>query len=168
MKWNYLKQEKQQQNIEQQISNQELLNKEKQDFLPIPEDIDIVERGKPVVIEPDKRKNSFKEVDLGLDEISAQKDALKCLNCGGCCECKLCVDECKAEAIDHDVKDEKQIIDAGSIIIATGFDPLNPSPMKQYGYGKYTNVFTNLEFERLSNATGPTSGKLLKRDLMIL
>ena len=157
-------QEKQQQNIEQQISNQELLNKEKQDFLPIPEDIDIVERGKPVVIEPDKRKNSFKEVDLGLDEISAQKDALKCLNCGGCCECKLCVDECKAEAIDHDVKDEKQIIDAGSIIIATGFDPLNPSPMKQYGYGKYTNVFTNLEFERLSNATGPTSGKLLKRD----
>ena len=36
--------------------------------------------------------------------------------------------------------------------------------MKQYGYGKYTNVFTNLEFERLSNATGPTSGKLLKRD----
>ncbi len=37
--------------------------------------------------------------------------------------------------------------------------------MTQYGYGKYRNVFTNIEFERLSNATGPTSGKLLKRDL---
>jgi len=48
--------------------------------------------------------------------------------------------------------------------VATGFDPLDPTPMTQYGYGRFANVFTNLEFERLSNATGPTSGKLLKRD----
>ena len=96
---------------------------------------------------------------------SAQSDAGKCLNCGGCCECKLCVDACKAKAIDHAIKDEREVIDVGSIIIATGFDPLDPTPMTQYGYGKYANVFTNLEFERLSNATGPTLGKLLKRDL---
>jgi heterodisulfide reductase subunit A len=42
---------------------------------------------------------------------------------------------------------------------------MNPSKMTQYGYGKYRNVFTNIEFERLSNATGPTSGKLLMRDM---
>jgi heterodisulfide reductase subunit A len=61
--------------------------------------------------------------------------------------------------------DKKETIDVGSIIIATGFDPMNPAKMTQYGYGKYRNVFTNIEFERLSNATGPTSGKLRKRDL---
>ena len=87
------------------------------------------------------------------------------MDCGGCCECKLCLNECKAGAIDHEMTDKKEIIDVGSIIIATGFDPMNPVKMSQYGYGKYRNVFTNIEFERLSNATGPTSGKLRKRDL---
>jgi heterodisulfide reductase subunit A len=74
------------------------------------------------------------------------------------------VEACEANAIDHSMKDEIKEIEVGSIIVATGFDPLNPSQIQQYGYGKYTNVFTNLEFERLSNATGPTGGKLLKRD----
>jgi len=61
--------------------------------------------------------------------------------------------------------DQRETIDVGAIIIATGFDPMNPAKMTQYGYGKYRNVFTNIEFERLSNATGPTAGKLRKRDL---
>ncbi len=143
---------------------QKLGTKEK-NFVPIPEDAPVIERARPVFVEPAARKKSFEEVDLGLSEGAAQEDAAKCLNCGGCCECKLCVDQCKAEAIDHDSKDEKEIIDVGSIIVATGFDPLDPTPMTQYGYGRHVNVFTNLEFERLSNATGPTSGKLLKRDL---
>ncbi|MBU2455913.1 MAG: FAD-dependent oxidoreductase, partial [Proteobacteria bacterium] len=134
-------------------------------FVPIPEDVPLVARARSAFVEPAARKNSFEEVDLGLFEPAAQSDAEKCLNCGGCCECKLCVDECKAKAIDHDIKDEREVIDVGSIIIATGFDPLDPTPMTQYGYGRYANVFTNLEFERLSNATGPTLGKLLKRDM---
>jgi heterodisulfide reductase subunit A len=136
------------------------------DFVPLPEDAPIVARAASAFIDPSQRKFSFEEVDMGLSEVSAQRDAEKCINCGGCCECKLCVDECKAEAIDHDNVDEKEVIDVGSIIIATGFDLLDPTPMIQYGYGKFANVFTNLEFERLSNATGPTLGKLLKRDLI--
>ncbi len=136
-----------------------------ENFLPMPKEVPWVERAKPVLVEPAARKNSFEPVDPGLTEAAARRDAEKCLNCGGCCECKLCVDECKAAAIDHDIKDEQEIIDVGSIIVATGFDPLDPTPMTQYGYGKHINVFTNIEFERLSNATGPTSGKLLKRDL---
>ncbi|MCP3941113.1 MAG: FAD-dependent oxidoreductase [Desulfobacteraceae bacterium] len=137
----------------------------KNEFMPIPEDAQLMARAKSAFVDPSERKFSFDEVDLGLCEESAQREAQKCINCSGCCECKLCVDQCKAGAIDHDMKDERQVIDVGSIIIATGFDPLDPTPMLQYGYGKYANVFTNLEFERLSNATGPTLGKLLKRDL---
>ena len=55
-------------------------------------------------------------------------------------------------------------VKVGSIILATGYDLMDPSPMRQFGYGRYPNVFTSLEFERLSNATGPTSGQLLIRD----
>lgn len=109
------------------------------------------------------RITSFKEVTLGFIEQEAQMEASRCINCGGCCECKLCVASCEAKAINHSMKDGMEEIEVGSIIVATGFDPLDPTSMHQYGYGKYSNVLTNLEFERISNATGPTGGKLLKR-----
>jgi len=78
--------------------------------------------------------------------------------------CGICSDGCVAKAIDYEQKDEIVELDVGSIIVATGFDAMDPTGLSQYGYKKYANVFTNLEFERLSNATGPTSGKLLMRD----
>jgi len=52
----------------------------------------------------------------------------------------------------------------GSIVLATGFNLLDPSPMTQLGYGRYPNVYTSLEFERLTNATGPTGGEILIRN----
>jgi heterodisulfide reductase subunit A len=115
-------------------------------------------------LDPLQRATNFDEVDQNFSEEAAQKEAARCLDCGGCCECRLCVSACEADAIDHTMADEIEEIEVGSIIVATGFDPLDPTPLQQYGYGKYANVFTNLEFERLSNATGPTGGKLLKRD----
>ena len=75
-----------------------------------------------------------------------------------------CVAACKPEAVNHRDRDEEITIKVGSIITATGFDPLDPAAMKPYGYGVYPNVFTNLEFERLSNATGPTGGQIRIRD----
>jgi heterodisulfide reductase subunit A len=89
------------------------------------------------------------------------RDACVHLNTGAC---GVCADSCIARAIDFDQKDETVSIDVGSIIVATGFDPMDPRPLTQLGYGTYPNVFTNLEFERLSNATGPTGGALLMRD----
>ncbi len=115
-------------------------------------------------LDPVKRADNFEEVDGNFSEDGAKKEASRCLDCGGCCECKLCVSACEAKAINHDMEDKIEEIEVGSIIVATGFDLLDPTPIQQYGYGKYANVFTNLEFERLSNATGPTKGKLLKRD----
>ncbi len=78
--------------------------------------------------------------------------------------CGVCREFCEADAIDFDQKEEIIEIDVGSIILATGFDLMDPAPMKQFGYGKFPNVFTSLEFERLSNATGPTGGNILIRD----
>lgn len=78
--------------------------------------------------------------------------------------CGVCRESCEAGAIDFEQKEETVEVEVGSIILATGFDLMDPSPMKQFGYGIYPNVYTSLEFERLSNATGPTGGKLLIRD----
>ncbi|NNL78376.1 MAG: FAD-dependent oxidoreductase [Desulfobacterales bacterium] len=130
----------------------------------ISQDMEKVPRVEPDHIDPIRRIDGFEEVDRSFSETKAKIEASRCIDCGGCCECKLCVDACEAKAINHDMEDRVEEIEVGSIILATGFDPLDPTPMQQYGYGRYANVFTNLEFERLSNATGPTSGKLLKRD----
>lgn len=106
----------------------------------------------------------FEEVERALDEAGARREASRCVACGSCSECMLCVDRCEAKAIDHTQTDEVVPIDVGAIVVATGFDVMDPSPMREYGYGTLPNVVTNLEFERLCNATGPTAGKILLRD----
>jgi heterodisulfide reductase subunit A len=115
-------------------------------------------------LDPKFRAASFDEAALGFSEEQALREADRCLNCGGCCECMECVRACEAKAVDHGMKPEETEVKVGSIIVATGYDILNPSSVKQYGYGVYPNVYTSLEFERLSNATGPTGGKILIRD----
>jgi heterodisulfide reductase subunit A len=79
-------------------------------------------------------------------------------------KCKACEKFCESNAIDFNQKEEIAEIEVGSIILATGYDVMDPTPMKQFGYGAHPNVFTSLEFERLSNATGPTGGEILIRD----
>ncbi len=110
------------------------------------------------------RLAGFAEVDLSFTESDAQREAARCLSCGICCECMECVRACEAKAIDHGMRPEELQVKVGSIILATGYDLMDPSPMRQFGYGVYPNVFTSLEFERLSNATGPTGGRILIRD----
>jgi len=115
-------------------------------------------------MDPAKRSASFDEETQGFTSKMAFSEASRCLNCGECCECMECVLACEANAIDHTMKEEVEEIKVGTIILATGYDALDPEPMKQYGYGTYPNVYTSLEFERLSNATGPTGGEILIRD----
>ncbi|MBI4776522.1 MAG: FAD-dependent oxidoreductase [Deltaproteobacteria bacterium] len=106
----------------------------------------------------------FDEVDLGFVEEDARKEASRCLNCGICSECMECVRVCEAKAVNHQAEEQIREVQVGSIILATGYDLFDPTPMKQFGYGRSPNILTSLEFERLNNATGPTSGKILMRD----
>ena len=64
-------------------------------------------------------------------------------------------------AIDYNMKDEFIEVDVGNIIVTTGFQLFDARRSKEYGYKKYDNVITSLEFERLSNAAGPTNGEIL-------
>jgi heterodisulfide reductase subunit A2 len=136
----------------------------KGDWAKIPVDTRREERAKPRHLGVAERMGAFAEVDLGFDEAEARREAGRCLNCGDCCECMECVRVCEAKAIDHGMQPEEIQVKVGSIILATGYDLMDPGPMRQFGYGRYPNVFTSLEFERLSNATGPTGGRILVRD----
>ena len=77
-----------------------------------------------------------------------------------CIKCGICEEECPADAIRYDDKPRFINLKVGTIIIATGWDPYDPTELKQYRYGKYSNVITGLQMERLLSSYGPTGGKL--------
>lgn len=78
--------------------------------------------------------------------------------------CKACEKFCPTGAIDFNQQDEILNVDVGNIILATGYDMFDARRVSNYGYGRLPNVFTSLEFERLSNAAGPTEGNIVLRD----
>ena len=127
------------------------------------EGVEIKARSTMPVLEPEKRKG-FAEVELGFDEKTAIEEAKRCLNCGVCSECLECVKACEPQAINHEMEDEIIEVEVGSIIMATGYDTFDPSVISQYGYGRYDNVVTALQFERMCNASGPTGGEIMLKD----
>jgi heterodisulfide reductase subunit A len=85
------------------------------------------------------------------------------INMDHCIECYKCVDACGArQAINFNQKPKEIELEVGAIIVATGFDVYLPYDNPLYGYGKYDNVITALEFERLILAAGPTGGKVIR------
>lgn len=112
-------------------------------------------------LSPDKRKTNFEEVMLGFSEEDAQREAERCIHCGVCVECRQCEAVCEPKSINHDAKDEIVELNVGTIVVATGYQLFDPTPMTRYGYGKYPDVITSLEFERMVNATGFSEGKML-------
>jgi len=80
-----------------------------------------------------------------------------------CIECYKCIDACGArQAINFDQKPEEIELEVGTIIVSTGFDIYIPYDNSLYGYGRFDNVITALEFERLILAAGPTGGKIIR------
>jgi len=109
-----------------------------------------------------QRIKGFEEVELGFDEEMAVEEAQRCLACGGCSECLECEKVCELEGIiNHAQKPEKIKIRVGAIILAVGSEIFNAEQIWEYGYKRFPNVISNLQFERLSNAAGPTNGKIL-------
>jgi heterodisulfide reductase subunit A len=77
--------------------------------------------------------------------------------------CGVCAKVCPKECIDLNAAVEEVEIEIGNIILATGYQVFDAKRIPRYGYGKYPNVLTSLEFERLTNAAGPTGGKIVTR-----
>jgi heterodisulfide reductase subunit A len=88
-------------------------------------------------------------------------DEKSCLGLGDN-TCAKCKDACGPDAIDFTLKEEIVELDVGTIIVATGVDVFDPAALTEYGYMKYPNVMSSMEFERIINAGGPTGGRLAR------
>jgi len=83
-------------------------------------------------------------------------DKDKCIGCG------LCANICPPNAVRYNDKDQDTRIEVGAVISAPGFDEFHAALLSEYGYGRYPNVLTSIEFERLMSSSGPTAGHILR------
>ncbi|HEY0593927.1 MAG TPA: FAD-dependent oxidoreductase, partial [Thermoanaerobaculia bacterium] len=104
---------------------------------------------------------TFTEIDRGLDAEAAAAEAKRCLSCGDCSECLQCLTVCQAHAIDHLLPSEEyRSLEIGAVVLATGLEVFSPESKPEYGYHRYRDVVTSLEFERILSPTGPFGGKV--------
>ena len=133
------------QDIEERVQRGEI---ERKPRVPLPE------------IEPESRLDNFQEVVLGYDEERAMEEAARCLACGICSECMSCVFACGRDAIDHDLVATERTLQVGGVILAPGYQTYQAEKAEEYGFGRYPNVLTSIQFERLLSASGPTMGHI--------
>lgn len=103
----------------------------------------------------EESKAGFSEVELILSEEEARYSAGRCLDCGVCSECSQCAASCPANAVDLGMREEKRELEVGSVIVSTGFKLFPADAKPQYGYGKYKNVITGMQMDRLLAPTRP-------------
>ncbi len=132
-----------QQEIEQKLAIGEIT---RQPRVPLPE-LDVA-----------SRIGSFQEVEGGYSDALAQAEAARCLACGICSECMSCVFACGVQAINHDMVALEENIQVGAVILAPGYQTYRAELAEEFGFGRYPNVITSLQFERLLSASGPTFG----------
>ncbi len=104
----------------------------------------------------------FQEIELALSAEAAIEEASRCLNCAVCSDCRLCEKTCQAKAIRYDQEERYLDVNVGAVILATGLDLYDVSKLGEYGYGRIENVITAMEYERLTSASGPTAGELMR------
>jgi heterodisulfide reductase subunit A-like polyferredoxin len=105
-----------------------------------------------------QRRDNFVEVEGGYDEPSAQLEAARCLACGICSECMSCTFACGVDAINHNDFAHESEINVGAVILAPGYQIYNAQLSEEFGLGRYANVVTSLQYERMLSASGPTHG----------
>jgi heterodisulfide reductase subunit A-like polyferredoxin len=134
-------------------------------YRPIPDGEPRKKRGRTSALPLKERHGNFEEVELGYDEATGREEAGRCLNCGYCCECYQCVAACGPHAVSfetHREETRKLELEVGSVILAPGFVPFDPSRYESYNYVNYPNIVTSMEFERILSASGPTMGHLVR------
>jgi heterodisulfide reductase subunit A-like polyferredoxin len=104
------------------------------------------------------RKATWDEVNTGFSAEQAVAEASRCLDCAICSECMECVRACGPGALLHGERDAEYTYDVGAVVLATGFDLHDPGAHSEYGYRRYPNVLSALEYERMLSASGPTVG----------
>ena len=110
-----------------------------------------------------QRAATFAEIEAGLTEEAVLAEAERCLNCAQCSECQQCVIACDQHAIDHAMTDKMLELHVGAVIMTPGFEEFDATKKGEYGYGRYPNVLTSVQLERMLSASGPFDGHVIRR-----
>lgn len=122
------------------------------------EGYDVIPRAHMPRLDAASRVSTYNEVQLGFSEEQVRKEAERCLSCGGCSECYQCSEVCLANAVLHEDHAREENLSVGAVILAAGYELAMISQAGEYGHGRYPNVVTNLEYERMLSASGPSGG----------
>ncbi len=133
-----------------------------EELLPSIEKVEKKARNRPEELAPANRLKNFEEVEKGLTEEQAIAEAERCLNCALCSECNQCVEVCEQHAIDHAMKERTVKLEVGSVILTPGFEEFDATRKGEFGYGRYPNVVTSVQFERMLSAAGPFEGHVIR------
>jgi heterodisulfide reductase subunit A len=105
-----------------------------------------------------ERKADFMEIFGRLTEAQVRAEAARCLRCGICSECNQCVYACRAGAVVHDDVERQIELQVGAVVLTPGLEAMPGNIRPEYGYGRYPNVVTSVQFERMLSASGPFAG----------
>jgi len=133
-----------------------------EDLLPSLKKIDKLDRCEPAELPAAQRLHNFDEVEQCLTEEAAVAEAERCLNCAMCSECKECSEACEHNAIDHFMQEKTRELEIGSVILAPGFEEFAAESKGEFGFGRYPNVLTTVQFERMLSAAGPFEGHVTR------
>jgi heterodisulfide reductase subunit A-like polyferredoxin len=131
--------------------------------LPMVDKASVLARQAAYSVEPPARSTlslspapvDFAEVEAGLSEDEARTAAGRCLDCGVCSECRECIAACPADAIDLRAQDEVFDVDVEAVVMATGFKLFEADHKPEYGFGRFKNVISGMQMDRLLAPTRP-------------
>jgi heterodisulfide reductase subunit A-like polyferredoxin len=134
-----------------------------ENLLPTTKDKVKIPRAEALALPVNERIGNFSEIENGLTEEAALAETERCLNCALCSECSQCVAACDQHAIDHCMGERTVELEVGSVILTTGFEEFKAEKKGEYGFGRYPNVLTSVQFERMLSASGPFEGRVIRR-----
>ena len=134
------------------------------ELLPATDHVEKRKRAEATHLPAGERTEDFREIEAGFSEEDAAVEAERCLNCSLCSECMECVAACDKNAVDHAMAEEIITLDVGSVILTPGFEEFDAKRKGEYGFDRYRNVLTSVQFERMLSAAGPFAGHVVRRD----
>jgi heterodisulfide reductase subunit A-like polyferredoxin len=135
-----------------------------EELLPSLKNIAKKKRAKATELSINKRVDNFSEIESAFTFETAIAEAERCLNCAQCSECMECVSACEKKAINHKMKDELVELEVGAVVLTPGIEEFNAELKGEYGFNRYQNVLTSVQFERMLSAAGPYMGHIVRRD----
>ena len=158
--------------ISRYLNNEDMLpNRFEHSLKPFPEEllpsakkVEKKSRASADELAVDKRINNFNEIEFPFSEEDALEETERCLNCAQCSECMECVSACEKKAVDHSMNDRNVELEVGAVILTPGFDEFDAEKKGEYGFNRYPNVLTSVQFERMLSAAGPYQGHVVRRD----